>query len=163
MLNTNLTKNRNTCCGCLSLKSGVGLLWFFDLLLCGVVLLCMYMIGDTELRESLRKEIKAPGCQSVVQMILLAMVSGVAVVSGAIGVFAKMKLALKVFNIASIIESVQIILGCICLVIVAIRRWMDNKPYEFAICSVMAIIVLVIAAVRIYGHINSIKFAKSAN
>eukprot|EP01083_Nonionella_stella_P271490 919950_1 len=154
MLNTNLTKNRNTCCGCLSLKSGVGLLWFFDLLLCGMVLLLWYNNND-ELKYDLGEGIKDVGYHMAVQLILLSMVSGVAVVSGAIGVFAKRKLALKVFNIASIIESVQIILGCICLVIVAIRRWMDNKPYEFAICSVMAIIVLVIAAVRIYGHINS--------
>eukprot|EP01083_Nonionella_stella_P024254 67034_1 len=159
MLNTTQPKN-NKCCGCLSMKFGVGLQWVFDLLLCASVSTFIFMTMD-EIKRDLQKAnaVNLPQNQLFVLLILFSIVSAVSVISGAIGALGGIKLAQKVFNISSIIESVQLIFCCIFWIIWPIIWpiiWATNT-FNVAGCVGM------LAALHTYGNINTNKFVKSTN
>eukprot|EP01083_Nonionella_stella_P148893 472085_1 len=156
MLNTTQPKN-NKCCGCLSVKFGVGLQWFFDLLLCALVLTFIFMVFSP---NDIKRELQH-GNARVVQLILFSIVSAVSVISGAIGALGGIKLAQKVFNISSIIYSVQLIFCCIWWVILGIVSWKEQK--DWAIDVMFAGFCGVMAALHVYGNINTNKFVKSAD
>eukprot|EP01083_Nonionella_stella_P024253 67033_1 len=162
MLNSTQPKNDKCCC-CLSMKFGVGLQWGFDLLLCVIALWFMFHTetGNAmdNIKSQLQNGISDHDCQMMVQLILFSIVSVVSVVSGAIGAFGKIKLAQNVFNISSIIESVQLIFCCIFWIIWPIIWpiiWATNT-FNVAGCVGM------LAALHTYGNINTNKFVKSTN